>query len=297
MEWNRLRTFYHVATCRSFTKAAGVLNSSQPALSASIALLEHQLKTTLFVRTPTGVTLTRNGAKLYDVVKPIFITLEQIKDDLVEENQSPKGELVVSATNGVVNFFLTPFLPDFSKKYPDIFLKVFAQDEVPIFDFGHADLAICPFLENRKDLIQKHLLTNNVVLYASPSYLKEFGEPKTPKDLNQHRLIGVGGFSPCFDNMNWHLRLGMDDESERVPYMVVTPPASRLFLAEQGVGIIAISAEHPGLDQMNLVRVLPKIKGPIVESYLIYPEHLKDSKKIKAFEDFMLPLFKEHYGR
>lgn len=53
-------------------------------------------------------------------------------------------------------------------------------------------------------------LINHVKLYPSKEYLKEFGTPQQPEDLDHHRLIAFGhplGLSG-FHGMNWHLPLG-----------------------------------------------------------------------------------------
>ena len=44
-----------------------------------------------------------------------------------------------------------------------------------------------------------------------------------------------------------------------------------------------MAAETPGL-----VRVLPDIQGPRVDAYFVYPEELRNSKRIQVFRDFLL---------
>ncbi|WP_010298209.1 LysR family transcriptional regulator [Candidatus Odyssella thessalonicensis] len=295
MEWNRLKTFYYVAKCQSFRKAADELCVAVSALSRSISLLEHQLKTTLFHRHPTGISLTQAGETLFETAQAVYSEIEKAENQILEGQAVPKGPLTISATQGMVNYYLTPFLPEFQKLYPEINLSIFARDVIPDFDHGYADIALCPPNPLRKDLEQKHLITNHVVLFASPEYLSKHGTPQDPQDLDHHQLIGIGDF-PGFMEMNWHLSLGVADESNRNPYISISSPQSRLFLAEQGLGIAAVSREHPGLDKMNLVQVLPHITGPAIDIYIIYPKHLKNSKRIQAFENYMIPMFKKTYN-
>ena len=59
MELRHLRAFVTVAESRSFSKAARHLYVSQPPLSRHIRQLEEELGVTVFERTPSGVTLTR----------------------------------------------------------------------------------------------------------------------------------------------------------------------------------------------------------------------------------------------
>jgi len=38
----------------------------------------------------------------------------------------------------------------------------------------------------------------------------------------------------------------------------------------------------------NLVRVLPEVEGPRIDAYFVYPEELRNSKRIQVFRDFLL---------
>jgi DNA-binding transcriptional LysR family regulator len=44
-----------------------------------------------------------------------------------------------------------------------------------------------------------------------------------------------------------------------------------------------MAEETPGL-----VRVLPEIEGPRFDAYFVYPEELRNSKRIQVFRDFLL---------
>ena len=57
IDLNLYKTFFVVANCNSFTKAAELLYISQPAVTQAIKKLEEQLNTELFSRTSTGIRL------------------------------------------------------------------------------------------------------------------------------------------------------------------------------------------------------------------------------------------------
>ena len=63
------KVFYEVANAKSISKGAEKLMISQPAVTQSIQTLENELGGKLFVRTPKGVTLTNEGAELYNYIK------------------------------------------------------------------------------------------------------------------------------------------------------------------------------------------------------------------------------------
>ena len=82
MELRQLRTFRAVSELGSLSKASDRLRIAQPALSRQIKLLEHELRTQLFVRTGRGMTLTVAGQMLFDRTAGLLRQLEQVKDDL-----------------------------------------------------------------------------------------------------------------------------------------------------------------------------------------------------------------------
>ena len=43
-----------------------------------------------------------------------------------------------------------------------------------------------------------------------------------------------------------------------------------------------------GEEQHGLVQVLPEVEGPRLEAYFVYPEELRNSKRIQVFRDFLL---------
>lgn len=297
MDWGKLKSFYYVALCQNFTKAGRVLGMSQSNMSTAIKNLEESMGRPLFTRHPSGVTLTKNGQELLAIVKPFFEKMEAFQDMIEESSEVPRGDLVVAGTQGMVNFFLSPFLGDFLNCYPEINLKVFPKNDRPNFDVDGIDIAIFEKIPNRPDLIQKHLIRNHYALYASPGYLNKFGVPQTVDDLENHKLIDSGMFSDQLSHLTWLLTCGLEDGQKRTPYCSIFSLSCRMKVAEKGVGIISAPAEHPDLSNNSLVRILPDMEPAILDSYLIYPEHMKNSKKIKAFERFMMPLFTEHYGQ
>ena len=72
MDLTQLRAFTTVAREGNLTRAAVQLHLTQPAVSLQIKALEQSLKVQLFARTPTGMVLTRDGAKLLPLAERII---------------------------------------------------------------------------------------------------------------------------------------------------------------------------------------------------------------------------------
>lgn len=298
IDWDKLRVFYYVAKIQSFTGASEYLNLSQSALSRSIQLLEERLSFKLFLRTTKKLVLTEQGHILYQTACKIFEEIEASLNQLSEGEPEPAGWLRIRSGPGLLSSYLLPYFVDFLHKYPDIRFSLIADSSVPEFDLIETDVAIRPPIHGRHDLIQRHLLTSHIRLYASPDYLKEFGTPEKPEDLDKHRLISFGDHPEAyaFQNLNWHLTAGAPPGYIREPFIQLNTPQGRLALAQMGVGIAGIAKEHPGIEQSGLVEVLPDLPCPVVDSYYIYPMRLEGSKRIQALGDFLVECCTRDYG-
>lgn len=82
--WDLYKTFYEVAKCRSFSKAAEKLYVTQPSISYSIKQLESNLDTKLFYRIPSGVKLTSEGKELLGYVEKSYNLLMSGERNLIE---------------------------------------------------------------------------------------------------------------------------------------------------------------------------------------------------------------------
>ena len=49
-----------------------------------------------------------------------------------------------------------------------------------------------------------------------------------------------------------------------------------------------LALRDAGIASQNLVRVLPELQGPRIDAYFVYPEELRNSKRIQVFRDFLL---------
>ena len=97
MELYHLKTFVMVAEVGHLTRAAERLHTSQPAVSAHIKSLEEELGVTLFIRTPKGMSLTREGKLLKDKARTALTCV----DDLRNEASSMKEKVVGTARIGL----------------------------------------------------------------------------------------------------------------------------------------------------------------------------------------------------
>ncbi|QEC65743.1 LysR family transcriptional regulator [Mucilaginibacter ginsenosidivorans] len=116
----RLRVFYTVAQRLSFTKAAGELFITQPAVTKHIRELEHQLNVQLFKRNGNNITLTTAGKILLQYAEKIFQTYAEMETELAQLNNIEAGTLHIGASTTVAQTILPRLLALFKKNYPAV---------------------------------------------------------------------------------------------------------------------------------------------------------------------------------
>ena len=287
MDWDKLRVFHAVAEAGSFTHAGETLNLSQSAVSRQIQALEESLGVALFHRHARGLILTEQGELLNRNVREIFAKLAMAEAQLMENKDRPKGPLKISATVAFGSTWLTREVKEFIELYPDIELSLVLADTELDISMREADCAIRFTPPRQPDLIQRHLTTSRSHVYAAPEYLKQHGMPSSLDDLGRHRLIVYGEDAPQpTANVNWLLTIGTNGPPRR-PTLRVNNIYGIYRAVIAGVGIAALP-EYMARLSNGLVRLLPGVEGPGNEVYFVYPEELRDSKRISVFRDFLI---------
>ena len=288
MDWDRLRIFYAVAQAGSFTHAGEVLNLSQSAVSRQVSALEDSLRTTLFRRHARGLILTEQGELLYKTARDVFSKLAMAEAMLTDAKEKPRGDLTVSTTVGLGSTWLTPRIREFIEAYPDISVHLVLTDGEVDLTMREADIAIKLWPPTQPDLIQRKMMAVNFHLYASPEYIKRRGSPKRPEDLDRHSLITYGeDMQSPVPASNWTMELGASPDNPRIPVLTVNNVYGLLLAVESGLGIAALP-DYIVQGHSKAVRVLDDVAGPSFDTFFVYPEELRNSKRIAVFRDFLI---------
>jgi DNA-binding transcriptional LysR family regulator len=287
MDWDKLRVFHAVAEAGSFTHAGDTLNLSQSAVSRQISALEEALSVPLFHRHARGLILTEQGDQLNRTVREVFAKLAMTEALLTESRDKPAGRLKITTTVGFGSTWLAPRLPSFLETHPEISVSLILDDGDLDLAMREADVAIRMHPPKQPDLIQRHLLEIEWVVVASPSYLEKHGTPTTIEDLDNHKLVLFGDYHAPVAEINWLAEAGRRPGSPRRPVLEVNNVASMAQTIRGGLGIGSLPGWMvPELD--GLVRLLPDARRPKVDCYFVYPEELRNSKRVAVFRDFLL---------
>src|SRR5215212_6782751 len=185
VDWDKIRIFYTVAECGSFTKAGDALGLSQSAVSRQISALERELKAPLFHRHARGLILTEQGDLLFRAARDIKMRLETTRARLTETSERPSGELKITTTVGLGSLWLAQRIAEFLDLHPEVRVSLILTNEELDLAMREADVGIRLRRPEQPDLIQRRLFTVHFHAYASSNYIKRFGEPRRIEDLDQ----------------------------------------------------------------------------------------------------------------
>ena len=287
MDWDKLKIFHAVAEAGSFTRATVNLNLSQSAISRQIQSLEQDLKVQLFERHARGLTLTENGEYVFKTAHEVISKLKEVETSLGDQKNKPTGKLTITTVRSFGTHWLTPRIREFMQINPEIEVELIFDDKELDLSTRQADIGI--FMRRPKQLnyIQRKLVDIKYHIYGSTKYLEKYGIPKNLNDLNKHRFIsfGKGAPSPVF-NPDWALKLGTKDNKKRKSIMKVNSVMGLLLAVESGVGLAALP-DYLVFQSQNIIKVLPKLEGPITEAHFVYPQSLKNVARVQVFRNFL----------
>jgi DNA-binding transcriptional LysR family regulator len=138
-----LRTFVAVVEAKGFTRAAGLVNLTQSAVSLHIKRLEEQIGRRLFDRTAPKLALTSDGEILLSYAQRILALEEEVKTRL--GHPQPEGLVRFGAPEYFDPRTLASLLAQFNSRYPAINLEIqmgIGTDIAALYGRGLLDVAI-----------------------------------------------------------------------------------------------------------------------------------------------------------
>jgi len=295
MDWDKLRIFHAAAEAGSFTHAGEVLHMSQSAVSRQVSALERELSAPLFHRHARGLVLTEQGELLYRTAQEVFMKLASAETLLTDSRGKPRGDLRVTTTIALGVHWLTPRLHEFMTLYPDIRLQLVLNDDELDLGMREADVAIRFQPPTQNDLIRRKLFVVHNHVYASLEYVKTYGAPRTLADLENHRILTYGGIVPPHIRLvNWLETAGRaNGAAPRTPALQINSMLGLKEAVRRGLGL-AFLPDYVARDDQRIVAVLDAEDSlPNFETYFVYPEEMKASKRIEVFRDFLVAKARE----
>lgn len=291
MNIEHLKLFTRVASLGNISQAGKELNLSPAVSSAHINKLEDELGTRLIHRTTRKVSLTEEGIVFLPHALGILENIEAAKVSIGTGKASPKGKLRITAPASFGRMHLIPALDKFLSKYPDLDVVMNLSDSIVDLVEGGFDIAIRNASMNDSTMVARKLSPDNRILCASPEYISEFGEPKTPEDLEKHRCVNLMGLE------SWTMKTTDGEKTIKTNNRFRTDNGEAARdAAVQGLGITLTATWccHEHIKSGKLVQVLKDY--PLVSDvsiWAVYPSSRLLAPKVRVFIDYLVEYFSE----
>ena len=279
-----LRTFVEIADRGGITAAARSMGTAPATISHRLSKLEDHLGVSLFHRNSRNVSLSVEGEAFRSRVVAILDELTNAETDIGGHGSLLKGHLRVTMAPWILSRFVLPLLERLRDQHPGLTFEFLASDRYVNLVEEQQDCAIRVGRLHDSSLLSRKIADNHRILCAAPGYLKSFGVPARPSDLETHRAVCLPWQRSWeFDGVKGPANMPGDT-------LLVSNSDSLTDAAIHGHGIalksrLAVASE---LDRGELVEVLPgALSSPEAPISVLRPPNLKGSRKVDAFSDFV----------
>src|SRR3954454_22878300 len=198
MDINQLEVLVTVARERSFSRAAEVLNRTQPAISQSIRRLEAEIGEKLFDRSSKDGTLTFAGEVLLGHAQQMLSLRQNAQTAIAEMRDLRHGKVSISANEHTV-FYLLPVIAEFRRRHPEIKIEVQrgVASRIPKQITGReAELGVISFAPDDEWVKSIPVMVDSLVLVVSPQHELAGRKNISIKELGDQSFIAHNAQSP-----------------------------------------------------------------------------------------------------
>ena len=219
MDINQLEVLAVAAREKSFSRAAEVLNRTQPAVSQSIRRLETEVGEKLFDRSSKDGTLTLAGEVLLDYAKQMLNLRQTAHTAIKEMRDLQHGKVSLSANEHTV-FYLLPVIQEFRKLHPLVKIEIQrgVASRIPKEVMAReVELGVISFNPQDASVIAVPVFKDELVLIVSPEHSLANKTSVSVKELGDETFIAHNAASPyrqkvieTFEKYNTRLDIALE---------------------------------------------------------------------------------------
>ncbi len=278
-----LQTFVAVARAGKMKQAARELGLTPGAVSQRIQQLEQAAGHRLFMRTRAGVELTSAGETMFAALAEPFRAIEAVDGEL---GRPPSRRVTVSTTPSFAATWLVPRLAKFAGRYPDIEIAVETGVRPVDLKREPVDLAIRHGLGKYPGLEATWLVAPELIVVASPEFLKGCAPLKRPADCLAFPLLHD------FNRQDWPF--WFEAHGLAAPNCKKGPAFSenhlivRAAVAGQGLALIRDIYAEDDLRSRKLVKALT-VNWPVrFAYYAVATSEALQKPAVRRFRDWLV---------
>jgi DNA-binding transcriptional LysR family regulator len=283
-----LRVFDAVARHGSFTLAADELAITQAAVSRQIKRLEEDLGTALFERGHRSIGITPAGRKLQRAVRRAFVAIGAATEEITAHRRARRLSISVSPYFSAA--WLTPRLPAFQRKHPDLQIELHHAYEPPDYRRADIDLGINWGRGRWPGVVAERVLSGAMAPVLAPA-LRRARRVRTPADLLRLTLLYEFDLA---DWRAWFAAAGMTmPESAKAQRIDDSHALRQAALDQQGVALFFTALSQPDIAQGRLERPFATVLDSGNDYYLNYPQLSARKPALRQFRQWLLGAAKD----
>lgn len=265
--------FAETAKHGGFAAAAREMGVAPSTLAKAVARLEAALGVKLFHRTTRQVRLTPDGERLYQRCQRVLAEVEDLQAEASGTRASVSGTLRIDAPAFYGKRFVLPLLAGLMQRHPQLQIDVRLSDAYVDLVREGVDLALRIGALRDSTLVARRVDKQQLVLCASPAYLRARGTPRRIEDLAGHDVV-VFRLPTSGRDRPWQLRQ-RGKAVEQVPraQVRIDDGEGLVEALKLGMGLcqlpdMMVQAE---LERGELVELLPSCRPEPMPIHIVYP--------------------------
>lgn len=290
----RLEMLVKAADSGSFAAAAKLMDLTPSAVSRGISELERALKVSLFNRTTRQLRLTDDGTQIYARATDILARMTELEDSAVSRRARVSGTVRVGVQAPLSRYVLMPHLATLQSRHPDLRVETRLTQDPGDMQAENLDVLLHVGEPPPSRLIAHRLGQGRPAAYASPDYLRRFGEPASPDDLPRHRCLVFRRPWSTRPHDEWDFERDGARKTVQVAPTLISPDREGLIVAAMaGAGVMYMACFDPALVVSGrLVRLLPGWSCPAsFNIYALYRRSSIPAPRVSAFIQFVKEAF------
>ena len=283
--FHELTAFVAVVEAGGFSAAARRLDDSQSGMSKSIGALEKRLGVLLFNRSTRSVTLTDQGRKYYDRIRPLLDEMDEADGELSSSSLEVSGLVRIAAPSTFGRLHVLPLIPRLLALHPKIKLDLGLSDSVRDLLADGIDLAIRVGPVHDPDSVVKRVTGTSLVCAGSQRYFARHEAPKVPADLVSHNCLVYN------ETTNWSFSGPKGSFSVPVSGNLSSNSMETILsavLAGVGIGMFSRASLVGELQQPDIVTVLDQFMNEARDVSVIWPKRRFVPARVRVVTDFFM---------
>lgn len=244
MSDRRLQVFHTVAGVLSFTKAAEILNMTQPAVTFQVRQLEEDFNTRLFDRGHNKISLTEAGEAVESYAQKIFDLYGEMQESVKRLTGDNTGNVTIGASTTIAEYMLPALLGDFKDNFPEVNIKLKVANTTAIVSMvedNAIDLGIVEGDINNKLLLVEACQVDKLVVIVAPEQeLAKQASIRSSELLEHPFIFREGGSGTRSVIANYLTVEGFDENQLNIALELGSTEAIK-GAVEAGMGISVVS--------------------------------------------------------